>query len=244
MHTFRTPAFTIVSNTTHTKATPLKEFCRFSTIYHNKMKRYLTPTGISTGILTLLCCACNGNRNHSYADDHVAVSIPDTSIYAHLENITTDTLTFTSKSDKEHVKCAYADASTSGQIFGSITEGHLYSLLISPGTQSARHIVNLTDLSGQWFYDGENGRGFELGIDGELSPINNGQLAFRKWKICNGHLIFYYTDEQTIAKTEEKFNNDTTDIIDLSPEKLVFKFLGKEYHCQRQHEAIKMHFDF
>lgn len=211
---------------------------------HNLMKLICTKVLPTTCILACLCSACNSRKSPAIDVMSHTVVAPDTSIYARLAHHNTDSLVFMTEDGSNRIACAYSEAATNGQIYGSLSEGDLFSLLLSPGTRNARHIVNLTNISGQWFYDGENGRGFELGIDGQLSPINNGKLAFRKWKIYNGHLIFYYTDEQTVAKGEEKFSNDTTDIMELSPEKLVFTFLGKTYHCQRQHESIKMHFNF
>lgn len=208
------------------------------------MKLSPKASPLVTCTMIVLVMACNSRGGRIADKETKSATLPDTSIYARLAHQSSDSLVFMTEDGTNRIVCAYEEAAVNGQIYGSLTEGELFSLLLSPGTQNARHIVNMTDLCGQWFYDGENGRGFELGIDGELSPINNGQLAFRKWKIYNGHLIFYYTDEQTIAKTEDKFSNDTTDIIELSPEKLVFEFLGKEYHCLRQHEAIKVHFNF
>ena len=210
------------------------------------MKRLHLLSLLSALLLVSLFSACNGKKGPfggNNSEENVVV-VPDTSIYARLVEFDNDSLLFISENGVERITCAYHEASTNGQIFGSLTEGNLFSIQLSPGTHDARHLVNLSQLSGQWFYDDENGRGFELNIDGHLSPINNGELSFRKWKIYNGHLIFYYTDEQTVARSESTFLNDTTDILELPPEDLVFNLLGETYHCQRKHEAIKVHFNF
>lgn len=207
-----------------------------------------TPLFIIIGCaLSLLLCACKergGARSKEAILSELVIAVPDTTLYGTLKRADSDSLTFVSEGSDETFSCSYGEALGRKQLFGSLTEGHRFALLVDPQEKMALHIVNLTELSGQWFYDLENQRGFNITVAGALSSINMENMAFRKWKLRNGKLVVYYVDPESIAEDPRQTLTDTTEIETLNNEVLEFRFKGEMLHCTRQKEAIKVKFNF
>lgn len=194
--------------------------------------------------LLLLISSCGGQkgeRSVKEIEESLTIEVPDTSFYGTLSAITPSQLTFTPEYGDQAVDYYYDEARDRQQIIGSLTEGNRYALVIDRQEQAITKMVNLTELSGQWFYDTTEGRGFNLTAAGALSSINTQDFAFKKWKFYNGRIILFYVDAQDVVKNAHDYKSDTTDIETLSDEQLVLRFRGNTYRCSRQRESIKFH---
>lgn len=194
--------------------------------------------------LSLLICSCNKQRGARSVDEiseNLIIVQPDTSLRGTLNAITPDSLRLTAEYDNAPISCTYDEARGNSQIFGSLTEGHRYALLVNPATRDALKIYNLTELSGQWFFDTAEGRGFTFTAAGALSSINPKDVSMKKWKFYNGHIIIYYVDINDVVNDSRNYKSDTTEIQSLSADNLVFRFRGQPLRCTRQHGAIKFH---
>lgn len=195
--------------------------------------------------LSLLLCSCKKQGGERSIEEIVAQTVilqPDTTLYGMLSRITADSLFITLEGTTETRSYAYTDAAGSMKIYGSLTEGEKYAMQISPNEKMARHIVNLTELSGQWFYDMKDYRGFDITLSGAFSPINPKDVCFKKWKFLNGKIVLYYVNIDQAADHERDYMTDTTEIMNLTKDELDFTFRGENFHCQRHREAIKMQF--
>lgn len=199
--------------------------------------------------LFLLVCSCGGQKGARSVDEiaaNIVVAVPDSSVTATLKTITPDSLIFIREHSDERLSYVYDEARGQNLIFGTLNEGDRYAMLIEPSIKAILKIVNISQLSGQWFYDTEEQRGFTFTVAGALSSINPKDFSFRKWKFWNGKMILYYIDNETVARSAKEVKSDTTDIISLSDSQLEFIFRGEKLHCQRQNqnEAIKVKLKF
>lgn len=194
--------------------------------------------------LLLLVCSCNGQkgeRSVKEIEESLTIEVPDTSFYGTLSAITPSQLSFTPEYGDSTVSYYYDEARGRRQIIGSLNEGDRYALVVDPNEQAILKMLNLSELSGQWFYDTDEGRGFNLTAAGALSSINTNDFCFKKWKFYNGRIILFYVDAQEVVKDARDYKSDTTDVQTLTPDVLVFRFRGNTYHCSRQRETIKFH---
>lgn len=196
--------------------------------------------------LFLLLCSCKGQGGARSVEEIKAelhIDIPDTTLYGTLSSLRGDSLVLTSQYD-ETTSCSITEARSRQQILGSLTEGNRYAVLLSPEAKSAQQVINLTELSGQWFYDMDQQRGFNLTTAGAMSSINPDEVSFRKWRIYNGRIILYYIGKEHVVRNSRQFLTDTTEITHLTADELELTFRGKQLHCRRQTEAIKVDFNF
>lgn len=196
--------------------------------------------------LFLLLCSCNGQKGAHSIEEQTpdCVTIPDTSIYGQLKEITADSLIFELRYTGERVAYAYDQARDEGQILGNVKEGDQYGLSVDRNKNMAQYIVNLTNLAGQWFFDKEGQRGFHFSTRGALSSINPDDVCFEKWELVNRHIVISYVNKDDKVHTKKEYLTDTTDIEILTPDELVFTFRGQRMNCQRQKEAIKIKLQF
>lgn len=211
----------------------------------NMTRPLLFTTGCA---LSLFLCSCDGQKRGRSVEEITSslhIVQPDTSVIGTLKAITHDTLTFISELRDESFSCAFNVAQDQSNIYGSLTEENRYAVLIDPDEKEALKIFNLTELSGQWFYDDDPESGLTFTAAGALNSINTHDVSFRKWKIYNGHIIIFYTDIEEITKDSRQCKSDTTELVSLSSDALSFRFLGKTRSCHRQNkEALKVKFQF
>lgn len=194
--------------------------------------------------LLLLISSCGGQkgeRSVKEIEESITIEVPDTSFYGTLSAITPSQLTFTPDYGDSPVSYYYDEARGRRQILGSLTEGDRYALVTDRGEGSILKMLNITELSGQWFYDTTEGRGFNLTAAGALSSINAKDFSFKKWKFYNGRIILFYVGIEDVANSARDYKSDTTDIESLTDDELIFRFRGNTYRCSRQREAIKFH---
>lgn len=203
-------------------------------------RHLLTIIGCTLFLLLSSGCGQKGARSVEEIEESLVIAKPDTSFYGTLKSVQSDSLHFISEFDEQPVACIYDEARGRNQIYGSLTEGNRYAILIDPEAKAAIRMVNLTELSGQWFYDLEEQRGFTFTAAGALSSINPKDVSFKKWKFYNGKIILYFTDIEAVVSDAREYQTDTIDIERLSNENLDFVFRGEKMHCTRQHGPIKL----
>lgn len=197
--------------------------------------------------LFLLLCSCNGQKGARSIEELTSslhIEQPDTSLYGTLKAVTHDSLEFISEIDNDRFTCTYDAARDQNNILGSLTEGNRYALVIDPREKAAIKLLNLTELSGQWFYDNNPESGLNFTAAGALSSINNQDVNFRRWKYYNGQIIIFYTNIEEVTQDTRQYKADTTEILSLNADALSFRFLNETRTCHRQKEAIKVKFDF
>lgn len=197
--------------------------------------------------LFLLVCSCGeqkGARSVEEIAEEIVILQPDTSLYAALLSTQDDSFNFQIDRSEENIAIDCRDALQNGQFYGSIHEGDKYAIVLDPNSRHAVCVVNLTDLSGQWFYDMHNNRGLTFSAAGALSSINPDEFCFKKWKFHNGKLILYYVNIDEAINKSRDYHTDTTEIERLSGDELVFRFRNETLRCSRRKEAIKIKLKF
>lgn len=197
--------------------------------------------------LLLLVSSCGKQRGAHSVEElaaQIVIELPDTSLIGRLEAIHSDSLTFVDDFTQESTACAYTEALNNG-LLGQLKEGERYAITIDGATKMATHILNITQLSGNWFFDKDEESGVNFTAAGALGSINpTGDYSFRKWKPYNGRLILYYIHKEDVVKDSRDYLSDTTEIEQFTEDRLVFRFRGQRLSCHRQKEAVKVHFHF
>lgn len=207
-------------------------------------RHLLLTTGCA---LSLFLCSCNGQKGGRSVEEITSslhIEQPDTSLCGTLNAVTHDSLQFTSEFGGESFSCTYDAAQAQQQILGSLTEGNRYAVLIDPRQKAALKLLNLTELSGQWFFDDAPESGLNFTAAGALSSINNHDVCFKKWKHYNGQIIIFYTGIEESVSDSRQYKADTTEITSLTADALTFRFRGESRSCHRQKEAVKVKFNF
>ena len=193
------------------------------------------------------CTSCSDSKkNHSKGDINPMVeeldTTPDSALIVRLDDITADSLYVMPRKTGIPTAYAYADAKAQGKIKGSLTKGNLYSIFPDSKTKNVLIAINTTEMSGQWFYDQNEHRGFRFEERGALSSINAKTISFREWKLLNGQLYIYYVDMQQAADDRHEYEVEEADILSLTKDELTLQFRGATLHCKRQTAPIKFKF--
>lgn len=128
------------------------------------------------------------------------------------------------------------------RIKGGLTLGDEYAVLLDQNNNSIELAINLRGLSGKWFYDLEQHRGFKFEWNGIISSINTEDISFREWKLLNGRLYIYYLTHDMVSPDRHEYLVEPAEILVLDKDNFTFQFLGHIYECHRQKEVIKMEF--
>lgn len=209
--------------------------------------RNLRFTATIVCTLFLLVCSCNKQKGAHSVEElaaEIVIEQPDTSLIARLEHMEGDSLVFSEIIGDEVHRYAYSEALNKG-LLGQLKEGDRYAVTIDAAAKMATHILNVTQLAGNWFFDKNEESGINISAAGALGSINPTEgYCFKKWKHYNGRLIFYYINIEDVVKDSRDYLADTTTIDLLTEDRLVFKFRGQSIGCHRQKTPIKVHFDF
>lgn len=165
--------------------------------------------------------------------------IPDEAFLARLEGVEGDNLILTNLSTNEKKTYNYCDAKQEGYIKGSLTVGDTLSIFPENKTNKVVISINTSEMSGRWFFDMKQHRGFRFEHQGTMSTINAGDKSFTEWKLLNGKLYIYYLELQQVATDRHQYKVEEVDIKSLDRKNLVFQFAGKTYNCKRQVGLIK-----
>lgn len=192
-------------------------------------------------IILLAVTSCGGKKETNPKENPMVRELdetPDNAIFALLEDVESDSIIVTNLETGELEAYYYLTAKVNNQIKGSLTKGHRLSIYPDHKQKSVKIVINATELSGQWFYDMQQHRGFKFEERGGLSSINTSKIAFREWKLLNGKLYIYYVDMQQVAEDRHEFSVEEAQIDYLSKDELKLRLMGKQFDCKRQVELI------
>ena len=167
---------------------------------------------------------------------------PDAAFRATLVEVDDDTLVLRVHETGKNIRLGHIEAEMGGQMKGSLTKGNEYSIFPDMANLSVTMAINISELRGQWFYDMQQHRGLTFEPHGAISSINTQDISFREWKLLNGKLFIYYLTLDMVSPNRNEYLVESAEIVSLSKDKLQFRFLGKNYNCQRQRKAVKMKF--
>lgn len=169
-------------------------------------------------------------------------NIENFAIRVTLQKVVNDSLIFHERGTAEHKVFEFVEADQTEQIKGSITLGDEYIILPDLKRHSIKMAINLTELSGKWFYDMEQHRGLKIESNGAISSINTEDISFREWKLLNERFYIYYLTPDMVSPDRHEYLVEPANILSLDKSHLTFHFLGRTYECQRRQELIKMKF--
>lgn len=210
---------------------------------------FLFPILVLTILFTVsVCTSCSDSKKEKQEqelpeDSNPMVEeldeTPDEAFLARLEGIEGNKLILLDLSTNEKKTYDYSDAKNEGQIKGSLTIGDTLSIFPENKSNKVVISVNTSEMSGRWFFDMQQHRGFRFEHQGAMSTINAGDISFTEWKLLNGKLYIYYLDLQQKATDRHQYKVEEADIKSLSRKNLIFQFIGKTYNCKRQIGLIK-----
>lgn len=211
------------------------------------MSKLALPLSIIGCTLTLALCSCRGQREGRSVEEiahNIVVSPIDTTLYCSLVAIKNDSLILRPEYEEDECSYAYLQALGEGNIKGELREGDNYSITVDKDLHRVLHMLNHSQLTGQWFYDIDEMQGMTFTAAGALSSINAKDFTFRKWKVLNGNLLLYYLTIEEDGSLSQEIHVDTTKVEGLSNELLEFNFRGHHYCCRRLTKPIKVKMEF
>lgn len=204
---------------------------------------FYTITLFLLAILSVTICGCKGcsDGKPNYYNPRVVEldETPDSALYVQLDSVSHDSIyvrvSGQSKRKVYGINEAYAD----GKVKGSLNPGDMLSIF--PDNKAKRILIsiNVTEMSGQWFYDMLDHRGFSFGPRGALSTINNVEISFREWKLLNGKLYLYFVPMQQASIEHVENQVEEAEIQSLSKDHLIMHFRGATLNCRRQTKPLK-----
>lgn len=197
--------------------------------------------------LAVASCSDSKKDNHQGEHKHVINPMveqldetPDNALYVTLLRADADSMYVKDNITNKSMAFNYINAKNSGMFKGSLKTGNTYSVFPDNKTASVVIAINTTELSGRWFYDMKQHRGFRFEERGALSSLNAETISYREWKLLNGKLYFYFVDMQQAAEDRHEYQVEEAEILKLSAKKLTLKFHGRTLNCQRQEKLIRI----
>lgn len=164
---------------------------------------------------------------------------PDEAMLVTLTGIEGDSLKVKTLAGTEEKTYSMSEASQTSQIKGNLNVGDTLSVFPENSTKNIKICINVSELSGRWFYDMAQHRGFSFETKGAMSSINADNVAFKEWKLLNGKLYLYFVDMQQAADDRHQYLVEEAEIQTLSKENLEFSFHGNSYSCKRLTQVLK-----
>lgn len=97
------------------------------------------------------------------------------------------------------VMISLVGANDNDMVFGGLSNNDKLAVLLGADKSSAKQVVNLTTLLGNWVepnpIDGSNVQGISLKEGGIASSINMSTLMYKTWRMFNGKLLITSTNE-------------------------------------------------
>ena len=200
-------------------------------------KKFFYTAFLILVILTVV--SCNGKiKPNENPKVYELDETPDTAMLVRLDDIEGDSLIVTPLDEFHKLAFDYSKAKASGQVKGSITVGDTLSIFPDNRKHEILLTINVSELSGRWFYDIAQHRGLIFEANGGMSTINAATMAYREWKLLNGKLYIYYVDMQQVADERHQYEVDEAKILHLDRENLELEFRNNHVKCQRQHGLI------
>ena len=189
--------------------------------------------------ILLIVASCSNKRDpNDNAKVYELDETPDTAMLVRLDDIEDDSLIVTPLDDYRKLAFGCSKAKASGQVKGSITVGDTLSIFPDNRSHEVLLTINVSELSGRWFYDMAQHRGLIFEANGGMSTINAATMAYKEWKLLNGKLYIYYVDMQQVADERHQYEVDEAKILHLDRENLELEFKNNHVKCQRQHGMI------
>lgn len=212
------------------EAWPVRVFPFFRKHYLKVMKCKII---MMLGLL-VATAACTGGKDGG--SETMRDTVPDSTMYVVLDNLTPDSLFVTLVETSGHRTFSHKAAAAGGKVHGSLTVGDTLALVPDFKQRSALSVVNVSELTGLWFYENASGSGLLLGRDGAACAVGETDGAtLTTWKVKNGAFILYYVRSDGSDYTERA---DTSAIRRLDNGHLVFTLRGKAYNCVK---ATRLH---
>lgn len=205
-----------------------------------------------TAMLSFVSCKSKSDKDAKHGNDRVENEAPVNPMVQALDETPDDALLVklvavegdsmrvrVLRTDEEKVFC-FKQAADNNCIKGSLNVGDEYSVFTDNASNGLAIVINVTELKGRWYYDMAQHRGLDFEVHGGVSSINADDICFREWKLLNGKLYLYYLKMDMIAPDRNETLVEEATIETLSKDRLVFKFQGRTYKCERMTEVIKM----
>lgn len=189
-------------------------------------------------LLMLLVTACKHvgdqqslKRTEADAKRKAEASKADSTLFVVLNSYSGDSIWTTNQETRRELSFSITELKKKRKMSGSLTSEEVYALVADLKTKTVYSAINLSELKGLWLLNDGSGNGIRLNEDGAASNIGElDDITLRSWRIKNGQLVFSHikNDGSDYHEAEE-----TVDITDLSAQKFVFCYHGKQYECSR-----------
>lgn len=202
-----------------------------------------TITIILLAILSVTMCGCKGcsDGKSKYYNPRVVEldETPDSALYVMLDSVSRDSMYVRISGQSVRKVYGINEAYAEGKVKGSLTPGDMLSIF--PDNKAKRILIsiNVSEMSGQWFYDMLDHRGFSFGPNGALSTINNVEISFREWMLLNGKLYLYFVPMQQASIEHVENQVEEAEIKSLTKDQLIMDFRGATLNCRRQTKPLK-----
>ena len=134
--------------------------------------------------------ACSGKKKR--VEKVEAPEEPDSTIMVQLQKVTDDSITFLQIDAKRTRTLGYADARRSNSVHGTLAVGDTLAVVPMFKQKLALSVVNVSELTGLWMFEGNSGTGMRLNADGAACDVGSSEVTLREWKLRNGHFILVY----------------------------------------------------
>lgn len=172
--------------------------------------------------------ACSGKKKR--VEKVEAPEEPDSTIMVQLQKVTDDSITFLQIDAKRTRTLGYADARRSNSVHGTLTVGDTLAVVPMFKQKLALSVVNVSELTGLWMFEGNSGTGMRLNADGAACDVGPSEVALREWKLRNGHFILVYVPADGSDYNEK---SDTSTIISLDKDHFSYTLNGNEKRCSK-----------
>ena len=196
-------------------------------------------------VILLVFGSCSRNKKTTQTPSPINPMVekldetPDSALLVVLDDVVSNTMNVTTVKEKQQLSFNLSDAYQEKNIKGSLNPGDTLSIFPDNKTKSIKMSINVSELSGRWFYDMQQHRGLVFESHGAMSSINALTISYRQWKLLNGKLYIYYVDMQQVANERHQYLVDEAQITSLSKDHLEFVFRGNKIRCQRVNQVIK-----
>lgn len=176
------------------------------------------------------CSSCSNKRTDEDAMRKAAPAVPDSTIYSRLNKVVGDSIDVSILEDGKKLRLSVAEAKHKGKVAGDLIVGDTLAIMARDNDHEVTTSVNVSQLKGLWFFEGKNGDGMRINNDGAACSIGAEQYTLKTWRIGNGYFILGYIKADGSDYTEMP---DTSEIYELSKDKLIFVFKDRTVKCTR-----------
>lgn len=181
--------------------------------------------------IIIILTSCSNKRTADDAKRKAAPAIPDSTIFAQLDATDGDSIDVTLLDNGQKFRLSIAEAVKNGNVAGDMNIGDTLAIMARDNDHEVSTSVNVSQITGLWFYCGGKGDGMKLTADGAACSIGAEKFTLRAWRIGNGFFILNYIKADGSDYSEIP---DTSKIDKLSKDSLVFVFKDRTVKCTRK----------